>query len=293
MRSMLFLPGDNEKKIGKGAGFAADALVLDLEDSVVVDRKPLARELSRAYLDANPPAGREKKILARINPLHSGWTLDDLAAIVGGAPDAVLLPKYRLPENVTLLDNWLTALEVRDGVAPGTVKIMVIGTETAQGVLNLAGLTGISDRLSHIMWGEYDLGADIGAQDQFLEDGSWDDLYRMARSMCLAAAVSAGVDAINTMHGDYKDPDGLRRKAEAARKAGFTGMPAIHPDQCAIINEAFSVGAKELDWSRRVIQAFADNPTEGTVGLDGIMLDLPHLTQARKIVARAEAQGVA
>jgi citrate lyase subunit beta/citryl-CoA lyase len=287
MRSMLFVTADTERKIAKSAEFPAAGLILDLEDSVALGRKAVGRELARAYLDAHPPAGRTRKLLVRINPLDGTMTLDDLAAVVGGAPDYVILPKYRTPEGVRRLDAYLSALEVREGVTPGHVKIFVIGTETAQGVLNLAGLTGCSARLSHISWGEFDLAADVGAQSERLEDGSWDDLYRTARALALAAAVSAGVEPCNTVYTDYRNDEGLRVAARAARRAGFTCMMAIHPAQCAIINEAFSISPEELEWSRRVVAAFEADPDVGVVGLDGIMLDKPHYTQAKRNLARA------
>ncbi|MGE0338163.1 MAG: CoA ester lyase, partial [Gammaproteobacteria bacterium] len=203
MRSMLFLPADSEKKIAKGEGTNADGLILDLEDSVAPSRKEEARRLARAYLDARPLGSRRKKLLVRINPLDGAMTLDDLAAVVGGAPDYVLLPKYRTREDVIRLDHYLSALEVREGVPRGHIRILVIGTETGQGVLNLAGLTGASPRLAYVSWGEFDLSADVGAETHLLPDGTWDDLFRTARALCLAAAASAGIEPCNTVFTDY------------------------------------------------------------------------------------------
>lgn len=289
MRSMLFLPADSEKKIAKGEGTNADGLILDIEDSVALSRKKEGRKLARAYLDANPVASRRKKILVRINPLGGGMTLDDLSAVVGGAPDYVLLPKYRRREDVIELDHYLSALEVRDGVPPGHIKILVIGTETGEGVLNLAGLTDCSPRLAYVSWGEFDLSADVGAETHLLPDGGWDDLFRTARSLCLAAAAAAGIEPCNTVFTDFKDDAGLKDACLGARRAGFTCMMAIHPNQVDIINEAFSISAEQLQWSRRVVEAFDANPDLGVVGLDGIMLDKPHYTQAKRMIARAEA----
>jgi citrate lyase subunit beta/citryl-CoA lyase len=289
MRSMLFLPADSEKKIAKGEGTNADGLILDLEDSVAPSRKEEARRLARAYLDARPLGARGKKLLVRINPLDGAMTLDDLAAVVGGAPDYVLLPKYRTREDVIRLDHYLSALEVREGVPRGHIRILVIGTETGQGVLNLAGLTGASPRLAYVSWGEFDLSADVGAETHLLPDGTWDDLFRTARALCLAAAASAGIEPCNTVFTDYKDDAGLETAALGARRAGFTCMMAIHPNQVDTINRVFSVGEKELEWSRRVVEAFDASPDVGVVGLDGIMLDKPHYTQAKRIIARAAA----
>lgn len=289
MRSMLFLPADSEKKIAKGEGTAADGLILDLEDSVALARKPEARRLAREYLDARPLDGRGKKLLVRINPLDGTMTLDDLAAVVGGAPDYVLLPKYRTREDVIRLDHYLSALEVREGVPPGHIRILVIGTETGQGLLNLGGLTGASPRLAYVSWGEFDLSADVGAETHLSPDGGWDDLFRTARALCLAASASAGIEPCNTVFTDYKDDAGLERAALNARRAGFTCMMAIHPNQVDTINRVFSVGEKELDWARRVVAAFEASPDTGVVGLDGIMLDKPHYTQAQRLIARAAA----
>lgn len=289
MRSMLFLPADSEKKIAKGEDTNADGLILDLEDSVALTRKDEARRLARAYLDARPLGSRKKKLLVRINPLDGTMTLDDLAAVVGGAPDYVLLPKYRTREDVIRLDHYLSALEVREGVPRGHIRILVIGTETGQGVLNLGGLTGASPRLAYVSWGEFDLSADVGAETHLLPDGSWDDLFRTARALCLAAAASAGIEPCNTVFTDYKDDAGLEQAALGARRAGFTCMMAIHPNQVDTINRVFSVGEKELDWARRVVEAFESNPDTGVVGLDGIMLDKPHYTQAKRLIARAAA----
>lgn len=289
MRSMLFLPADSEKKIAKGEGTNADGLILDIEDSVALSRKDEARRLARAYLDARPLGSRKKKLLVRINPLDGTMTLDDLAAVVGGAPDYVLLPKYRTREDVIRLDHYLSALEVREGVPRGHIRILVIGTETGQGLLNLAGLTGASPRLAYVSWGEFDLSADVGAETHLLPDGGWDDLFRTARALCLAAAASAGIEPCNTVFTDYKDDAGLEQAALGARRAGFTCMMAIHPNQVDTINRVFSVGDKELDWARRVVEAFESNPDTGVVGLDGIMLDKPHYTQAKRLIARAVA----
>ncbi|GMU45891.1 MAG: malyl-CoA lyase [Porticoccaceae bacterium] len=289
MRSMLFLPADSEKKIAKGEDTNADGLILDIEDSVALTRKDEARRLARAYLDARPLGSRKKKLLVRINPLDGTMTLDDLAAVVGGAPDYVLLPKYRTREDVVRLDHYLSALEVREGVPRGHIRILVIGTETGQGMLNLAGLTGASPRLAYVSWGEFDLSADVGAETHLLPDGGWDDLFRTARALCLAAAASAGIEPCNTVFTDYKDDAGLEQAALGARRAGFTCMMAIHPNQVDTINRVFSVGEKELDWARRVVEAFESNPDTGVVGLDGIMLDKPHYTQAKRLIARAAA----
>ncbi|HJL52815.1 MAG TPA: CoA ester lyase [Arenicellales bacterium] len=287
MRSMLFLPADSEKKIAKGEGTNSDGLILDLEDSIAPGRKAEGRRLAREYLESHPITDRKQKLMVRINPLDGDMTLDDLAAVVGGAPDFVILPKYRTREDVIRLDHYLSALEIREGVTLGYIKILVIGTETGQALFNLGGLTDCSSRLAYVSWGEFDLSADVGAETHRLPDGSWDDLFRTARSLCVAAAASAGIEPCNTVFTDFKDDDGLRSACEGARRAGFTCMMAIHPNQVDIINEAFSITAEQLVWSQRVVDAFDSNPKVGVVGLDGIMLDKPHYTQAKRMIERA------
>ena len=287
MRSMLFLPADSEKKIAKGEGTNADGLILDLEDSIALGRKDEGRRLAREYLDSHPTGSRTQKLMVRVNPLDGGMTLDDLSAVVGGAPDYIILPKYRTREDVIRLDHYLSALEVRESVVPESTKILVIGTETGQGMLNMAGLTDCSRRLAYVSWGEFDLSADVGAETHRLPDGSWDDLFRTARSLCLAAAASAGIEPCNTVFTDFWDDDGLRDACEGARRAGFTCMMAIHPNQVDIINQAFSITEEQLVWSQRVVDAFEADPDVGVVGLDGIMLDKPHYTQAKRMIERA------
>lgn len=288
---MLFIPADSEKKIAKGSGTNADGLILDLEDSIALSRKQAGRKLTRDYLDENPPQGRSKKLMVRINPLDSNLALDDLAAVVGGSPDYIMLPKYRTRDDVIRLDHYISALEVRDGVDPGHIKILVIGTETGQSLFNLGGLTDCSARLAYVSWAEFDLSADVGAETHRLPDGNWDDLFRMARSLCLAAAASAGIEPCNTVFTDFRDDAGLRDACEGARRAGFTCMMAIHPNQVDIINAAFSITREQLVWSQRVIEAFEASPDVGVVGLDGIMLDKPHYIQAMRMIARAAEYG--
>ena len=287
MRSMLFLPADSEKKLAKGETTNSDGLILDLEDSIAMSRKSEGRRLAREYLDSHPVESRTQKLLVRVNPLDGDLTLGDLAAVVGGAPDYIMLPKYRTREDVLRLDHYLSALEVHEGIPHGFIKILVIGTETGQSLFNLGGLTDCSARLAYVSWAEFDLSADIGAETHRLPDGSWDDLFRTARSLCLAAAASAQIEPCNTVFTDFRDEEGLRDACIGARRAGFTCMMAIHPNQVDIINEAFSFTEDQLTWSRRVVAAFDENPDLGVVGLDGIMLDKPHYTQAVRMIARA------
>ena len=281
MRSFLFVPGDSERKLAKGAASGADALVLDLEDSVPADRIEVARGMVRDYLQSNCDRSRTR-LWVRINPLSSEKALPDLAAIVAGAPDGILLPKIFGAADLSLLANYLTILEVREGVEPGSVKVLLVATETAQAVFNLGAFKDVSKRLWGMTWGAEDLSAALGASTNRDESGDLEFTYRVARSMCLLGAVAAEVEPIDTVFTNFRDTEGLVRESVAARRAGFTGKIAIHPDQVEPINRSFTPTAEEIEYARRVVEAFASGA--GTVGLDGKMLDMPHLKQARRVL---------
>lgn len=283
LRSLLFVPGDSERKLAKAPASGADALILDLEDAVDAARLPAAREMVREYLTARPASGPE--LWVRINPLDSGLALDDLAAVVRGRPDAILLPKGQGAADITVLDHYLAALEAREGVSPGAIGIMPVATETAAAMFNLGGYAGCSARLRGLTWGAEDLAAVLGAASNRREDGEYDFTYQMARSLCLLGATAAGVAAIDTIWGNFRDADGLHKDATRARRAGFVGKIAIHPDQVAIINAAFTPDAADVARARRIVDAFEQAPGVGTLQLDGEMLDRPHLKQAMRILA--------
>ena len=281
MRSFLFVPGDSERKLAKGAASGADALVLDLEDSVPADRIDVARGMVRDYLRSNRDRSRTR-LWVRINPLSSEKALPDLAAIVAGAPDGILLPKIFGAADLSLLDSYLTILEVREGVERGSVKVLLVATETAQAVFNLGTFKDVSKRLWGMTWGAEDLSAALGASTNRDESGEFELTYRIARSMCLLGAVAAEVEPVDTVFTNFRDTEGLVRESVAARRAGFTGKIAIHPDQVEPINRSFTPTAEEIEYARRVVEAFSSGA--GTVGLDGKMLDMPHLKQARRVL---------
>jgi citrate lyase subunit beta/citryl-CoA lyase len=283
---MLFVPADSEKKLGKGEGTGADALILDLEDSVAPSRTHIAREMALAYLRSRPDRGRQQ-LWVRINPLDTEAALPDLA-VAAGAPDGIVLPKVRSAAEVVRLSNYLDALEVRDGIAPGSIRIMPVATETPQALFTLGSYEGCSTRLAALTWGAEDIAAALGASTNRRPDGEYDQVYQLACALCLAGAHAAGVQPIDTLWADFKDEAGLARDAQRARQRGFTGKIAIHPAQVAAINAAFTPSADELAHARRVIDLFAGNPGLGTVGLDGKMLDMPHLKQAQRIVQLAQ-----
>src|SRR5215831_4102935 len=277
MRSLLFVPADSERKLARAPQSGADALILDLEDSVVPANRPLARRQARDFLDAT--SSGECRRYVRINPLSSGVALDDLAVVVRGKPEGVLLPKC-VPEDLRVLDHYLSALEAAAAVPMGGIRVIAIATETPAAMFALSGYGGVSTRLEAITWGAEDLAACLAGNNR-RADGVYDDVYRLARSLCLLGAAAAGAIAIYT---DFKDEAGLAAECAGARRSGFTAKMGIHPAQIPIINQAFSVSEEELAWARRVVQAFAENPNAGTISLDGKMVDKPHLTLARRLL---------
>jgi citrate lyase subunit beta/citryl-CoA lyase len=287
MRSMLFVPADSERKLAKGLDSGADALILDLEDSVAAPNRPTARRLARQFLDAH---GRDRILrYVRVNPLASGLALDDLAVTVAGRPDGILLPKC-VPEDVRTLDHYLSAFEAAAGAPLGAIRIVAIATETPAAVFALGNYAGMSARLEAITWGAEDLSACLGGNNRTAE-GEYDGPYKLARSLCLIAAAAANVIAIDTIYTDFKDPAGLRAECAAAKRSGFLAKMAIHPAQLETINDVFSTSAEERDWAERVVAAFAANPDSGTLALDGKMIDRPHLTLAQRLLKQHRSAG--
>lgn len=286
LRSMLFVPGDSERKLARGASSGADALILDLEDSVVPERRSTGRAMVRDYLVARTDHAR-CETWVRINPLSGPDALTDLVEIVGGAPHGVVVPKVDSPAELVRLDHFLQALERREGLAVGTVGILPVATETPRAVLSIGTLGGSTGRLRGLTWGAEDLAAAIGAATNRDEAGGWDFTAKMARSLCLLAAHAARVQAIDTLTGDFRDEPRLRREVREARRMGFTGKLAIHPDQVGCINDGFSPDEAELVHARAVVAAFDAAPGAGAVQLDGNMLDRPHLVQAMRVLAMA------
>ncbi|HEX3862184.1 MAG TPA: CoA ester lyase [Stellaceae bacterium] len=285
MRSMLFVPADSERKLARGLDSGADALILDLEDSVAAANRPIARRQAREFLAAHGPDRIRRYV--RVNPLGSGLALDDLAATVAGRPDGILLPKC-VPEDVRTLDHYLSAFEAAAGHPVGATRIIAIATETPAAVFALGGYAGSSPRLEAITWGAEDLAACVGGNNRAI-DGLYDGPYQLARSLCLLAASAAGVMALDTIYTDFRDLAGHRAECVAARRSGFAGKMAIHPALLPAINEAFSVSASEREWAERVVAAFAAQPEAGTLALDGKMIDKPHLVLARRLLGLAPA----
>ena len=281
LRSMLFVPADSERKLAKGLASPADALILDLEDAVAAPHKAAARTAAAAFITEHA-ASLSAQLYVRINPLDSGLAMHDLAAVVVPGIAGIMVPKTNSADDVRRVAFCLDALEARAGIAAGTVRIVPVATETAPAMLTMASFTHDVPRLAGITWGAEDLSAAIGAISNKDADGSLSPLYTLANSLCLCAAAAAGVPAIDTLYADFRDSEGLAASCAVARRRGFRGRIAIHPDQVEVINRAFSPSEAELARARRVIDAFAQQPDAGTVGLDGAMLDLPHLKQARR-----------
>ena len=290
LRSFLFIPGDSEKKLAKADDTGADAVIFDLEDAVAPDSKSAARELTAAALASRPRGQRVCQLWVRINPLDSGMAEDDLNAVIAGAPDGIMLPKADGPEDVATLSRLLDEMERAAGLAKGSIKILPLTTETAIAPFRLGDYAGSGlTRLYGLTWGAEDLAAALGASTNLGPDGKWAFSYQLVRSLCLMAAHATGVAAVETIYVDFRDTDGLRAACLAARSEGFSGRLAIHPAQVPVINAAFSPSPEEIAHAKRVIAAFEDSPGSGTVGLDGKMLDVPHLKSARHVLAQVRS----
>jgi citrate lyase subunit beta / citryl-CoA lyase len=288
IRSWLFIPADSEKKLSKSDETGADALIFDLEDSVAPERKAEARATLRAHLLARLPQARRATFYVRVNPLDLS-ALEDLAAVMPGRPDGIMLPKALGADCVERLSFYLDAFEAAHGIEPGHTRIISVATETPQAALTLADLAHRRlPRLLALTWGAEDLSAALGASTNLGPDREWAFTYRCVRSGMLLAAKAAGVQAVETLYADYRDQDGLRASCRAAAQEGFTGRIAIHPAQVAAINECFVPSAADLEYAKKVVAAFEANPGAGTVGFAGKMLDIPHLKQARQVLAAAE-----
>lgn len=286
LRSLLFIPADSERKLARGTEVAADALILDLEDSVASTQKPAARERALRYL-LDRREGRGSQLWVRINPVATPDAELDLATVLAGAPDGIIQPKTTSPADVTELGRRLDRLEAKLGMAAGSTRILPVATETPEAMFSLGDYAHCGQRLAALTWGAEDLSTALGAVTNREANGSWTFPYRVARALCLFAAGAAGVPAIDTVYTDFRDHQGLRASCDEARRDGFCGKLAIHPDQVDVINEAFTPSAAEIERARAVVRAFAAQPDAGTVSVDGEMLDAPHLKNARRVLAMA------
>jgi citrate lyase subunit beta / citryl-CoA lyase len=283
LRSMLFVPGDSDKKFSKASAIGADALILDLEDSVAPSMKEEARAKVSVLLDDQSP--RDWLFFVRVNPFDTGMTFADMAAVVKPGLDGLLIPKADGAQDIVRIGEELDRLEKEAGMAVGTVKLAVVATETAKAMFNLGSYTPAHPRLVALTWGAEDLAAALGATANKEENGNWTSPYLLARNMCLYAAGSAGVLPLDTLYTNFRDPTGLEQDCRRSRRDGFLGRIAIHPDQVAIINRCFSPSDAEIAEAQMVVDAFAAQPDAGTLGINGKMYDIPHLKAAQKTLA--------
>jgi citrate lyase subunit beta/citryl-CoA lyase len=289
LRSLLFVPGDSEKKFTKAIGAvgnaAPDVLILDLEDAVAPSMKEAARGIVAGWIDR---AGDiSPSLFVRVNPLGTGLTEGDLAAVVRPGLAGILVPKANGAQDIAEIAAAIDPLEKAAGMAPGTIKIAVVATETPQAMFHLGSYTPPHPRLVGLTWGAEDIAAAIGATGNKEPDGQWSAPFQLCRSLCLFAAGSAGVTAIDTLYANFRDAEGLEADCRKARRDGFMGRVAIHPDQVETINRCFTPSEEEVAEARKIADAFAANPDAGTLGIDGKMYDIPHLKAAHKTLAAA------
>jgi len=291
MRSLLFVPGDSRRKLDKALTAGADALILDLEDSVALSEKETARRVAADFLRDIAEEPARPLFYVRINALDSGLSEGDLDAVMAAGPDGIVLPKAAGGTDVSHLGAKIAVREAEFGLADGKTRILAIGTETARGVFALGTYAGASHRLTGLAWGGEDLSADLGAETNRLPDGRYAEPYRLARSLTLMGAAAAGVDAVDAVFTNFRDLDGLAAECEAARRDGFVAKMAIHPAQVAVINAAFTPTPEAIAEARAIVEAFAASPQAGVLAVDGEMVDRPHLKRAERVLARAPKEG--
>lgn len=289
LRSLLFIPGDSEKKLAKADACGADAAILDLEDSVAPANKAAARAMVADFLQARPRSDRATQLWVRVNPFDTGMTDDDLAAVMAGEPDGIMQPKIDGPEDVRALSKLIDTHEHQHDIAAGSTKIISVATETPIAPFRLGDFaTAGLERLVGLTWGAEDISAALGASTNRGPDGEFAFTYQLVRSLTLMAAHASNVAAIDTLYADFRDDKGLRASCRAARAEGFTGRLAIHPAQVEGINAGFTPSEGEVAFARRVVAAFQAEPDVGVVGIDGKMYDMPHLKAAHRTLAMAK-----
>ncbi|MGN6747902.1 MAG: HpcH/HpaI aldolase/citrate lyase family protein [Xanthobacteraceae bacterium] len=289
MRSLLFVPADSPRKLGKAMSSGADALIVDLEDSIALEGKTRARESAAAFLKDAGASQTRPYLMVRVNGLQTGLTDADLDSIAPAKPDAIMLPKAEGGAALVHADAKLAVREAQNNLPDGHIKILPIATETAAALFMVGTFAGASARLIGMTWGAEDLSAELGARANRDAQGRFLDPYRLARSLCLAGAAAAGVAAIDTVFVDFRNEAGFRNECEEACRDGFVGKMAIHPAQVPIINAVFTPSADAIAHAQSVIAAFAAAPGAGVVGIGGVMYDRPHLAKAKQLLARVGA----
>lgn len=288
MRSFLFVPADSPKKLDKAMQSGADALIVDLEDSIALDGKDTARNSAAAFVKEAMAAANRPYLMVRVNGLQTGLTDADLDAVAPAKPDAIMLPKAEGGASVIHADAKLAVREALSDLPDGHIKILPIATETAKSLFVAGTFAGASARLIGLTWGAEDLSAELGAQANRDEQGRFLDPYRLARALCLAGAAAAQVPAIDTVYVDFRNESGFRRECEEACSDGFTGKMAIHPAQVPIINAVFTPSAQALARAQAIVDEFGKNPGAGVVGIGGVMYDRPHLARAQRLLERGK-----
>jgi citrate lyase subunit beta/citryl-CoA lyase len=287
MRSLLFVPADGGSKLDKAFASGADAIIVDLEDSIARDRKDAARANAAAFLKNAVTQAKRPRLLVRVNSIATGLIDADLDAIVAARPDAIMLPKAEGGASVIHADAKLAVREAIAGIDDGHIKILAQAIETAAGVFLAGTFHGAGARLIGMTWGPEDLSAELGAEANRDAGGRLTEPYRLARALCLFGAATAETAAIETVYVDFRNLDGLRRDTEDARRDGFSGRLAIHPAQVPVINEVFTPTAEALAKARAVVAAFQAASGAGAIAIDGVMYDRPHLVRAQRLLANA------
>jgi citrate lyase subunit beta / citryl-CoA lyase len=286
MRSLLFVPADSEKKIEKAPACGADVIILDLEDAVAPESKEKARGIASEYLKA--AKDRKARLYVRVNALSTGLTDADLDAVIPGKPDGIMLPKSMGGADVIALGAKLAVREAIAGLPDGATKILPIATETTVSIFHMGTYRGASHRFEALTWGAEDLSAEVAAEANRLPDGNYTEPYRLARSLCLFAAVASEVTPIDTVFTNFRDAEGLKKESLIARRDGFLGKMVIHPDQVPIVNEIFTPTKETIARAEAILAAFAKTKS-GVASLKGEMLDMLHVKYAERVMARAKA----
>jgi citrate lyase subunit beta/citryl-CoA lyase len=291
MRSMLFVPADSEKKIAKALSVGADGLILDLEDAVAAANKPAARPMAAAFVRETRSKASRPRLWVRINALDTPWWADDIAGVIAAQPDGLILPKCRSGVDVDRVARHLDKVEMEHGLALGDTKLIALATELPGALLAMPTFIDVTVRMEGLTWGAEDLSALVGSAATREADAVWTSPYLLARNLTLMAASAGGRQPIDTVYVNFRDAEGLAREARTAARDGFTGKMAIHPDQVAVINEAFTPAASEIAWAKEIAALFAANPGAGALSLRGQMIDKPHAVRAERILARAAMAG--